>query len=90
MPAESAGSDIGDIARAESAVAGKRCISLFIPSDESRACPSQLPGRWAVRILAAFMPELFGPILVAVAPLSYCGRVRGNNPIRCSGGPARR
>ena len=35
---------------------------------------------WAIMMLAAMRPELFGPIIVAGSPLSYWGGVRGQNP----------
>ena len=35
---------------------------------------------------AAVRPELFGPIIVAGAPLSYWAGWRGMNPMRYSGG----
>jgi hypothetical protein len=41
---------------------------------------------WAVMILASLRPELFGPIIVAGAPLSYWAGVRGKYPMRYSGG----
>ena len=38
-------------------------------------------------ILAVTRPELFGPIIVAGAPLSYrAGVRRKDHPMRCSGG----
>jgi uncharacterized protein DUF3141 len=41
---------------------------------------------WAVMMLAAIRPELFGPIIVAGSPLSYWAGVRGKFPMRYSGG----
>ena len=41
---------------------------------------------WAVMMLAALRPELFGPILVAGSPLSYWAGVHGKNPMRYTGG----
>ena len=43
------------------------------------------PG-WAVMILAALRPELFGPIIIAGTPLEYWAGVRGQYPMRYSGG----
>jgi hypothetical protein len=37
-------------------------------------------------ILASLRPELFGPIIVAGAPLAYWAGVHGKNPMRYSGG----
>jgi len=41
---------------------------------------------WAVMMLAAIRPELFGPIIIAGSPLSYWAGVRGVNPMRYTGG----
>jgi hypothetical protein len=41
---------------------------------------------WAVMIVAAVRPELFGPIIVAGSPLSYWAGVHGANPMRYTGG----
>src|SRR5437879_1883083 len=37
-------------------------------------------------ILASLRPELFGPIIIAGAPLSYWAGVHGKNPMRYTGG----
>jgi len=37
-------------------------------------------------MLASLRPELFGPLIIAGAPLSYWAGVRGKNPMRYSGG----
>ena len=37
-------------------------------------------------MLAAIRPELFGPIIIAGSPLSYWAGVRGQYPMRYSGG----
>jgi len=41
---------------------------------------------WAVMMLAAIRPELFGPIIIAGSPLSYWAGVHGVNPMRYTGG----
>src|SRR3954451_12907504 len=41
---------------------------------------------WAMMMLAAARPELFGPLIVAGAPLSYWAGVHGQNPMRYTGG----
>jgi hypothetical protein len=41
---------------------------------------------WAVMMLAALRPDLFGPIIVAGSPLSYWAGVQGENPMRYLGG----
>src|SRR5258706_3473307 len=41
---------------------------------------------WAIMILASLRPELFGPVIVAGAPLAYWAGVHGQYPMRYSGG----
>jgi len=41
---------------------------------------------WAVMMLAALHPDLCGPVIAAGAPLSYWAGVRGENPMRYTGG----
>ena len=43
---------------------------------------------WQIMMAAAARPELFGPIIIAGAPLSYWAGWRGKNPMRYSGGIA--
>jgi len=43
---------------------------------------------WQVMMTAAMRPELFGPIILAGAPLSYWAGWRGKNPMRYFGGLA--
>ncbi len=43
---------------------------------------------WQLMMAAATRPELFGPIIIAGAPLSYWAGWRGKNPMRYSGGLA--
>ncbi|MDY7115273.1 DUF3141 domain-containing protein [Halomonas sp. SSL-5] len=41
---------------------------------------------WQVMMAASLEPDLFGPILIAGAPLSYWAGVRGDAPMRYTGG----
>lgn len=41
---------------------------------------------WQLMMAAATRPELFGPIIIAGAPLSYWAGWRGKNPMRYTGG----
>ena len=79
------GQTIEDIARAE-AVFLEKVISLHPQADGKPCVIGNCQAGWAVMILAATRPELFGPIIVAGAPLSYWAGVRGQNPMRYSGG----
>lgn len=79
------GQTIEDIARAEAAFLEK-VISLHPQADGKPCVIGNCQAGWAVMILAATRPELFGPIILAGAPLSYWAGVRGQNPMRYSGG----
>jgi hypothetical protein len=41
---------------------------------------------WMLMMAAALRPELFGPMIVAGSPLSYWAGMRGQNPMRYTGG----
>ena len=79
------GQTIEDIARAE-AVFLEKVISLHPEADGKPCVIGNCQAGWAVMILASIRPELFGPIIVAGAPLSYWAGVRGKYPMRYSGG----
>jgi hypothetical protein len=79
------GQTIGDIARAEG-VFIEKVISLHPGADGKPCVIGNCQAGWAVMILASLRPELFGPMIIAGAPLSYWAGVRGKNPMRYSGG----
>jgi uncharacterized protein DUF3141 len=79
------GQTIEDIARAE-AIFLERVIALHPDADGKPCVIGNCQAGWAVMILAAMRPDLFGPIIVAGAPMSYWAGVRGANPMRYSGG----
>ena len=85
MPDPMPGQTIEDIARAE-AVFLEKVISLHPQADGKPCVIGNCQAGWAVMILAATRPELFGPIILAGSPLSYWAGVRGQNPMRYSGG----
>src|SRR5712664_3765678 len=85
MPDPMPGQTIEDIARAE-ALFLEKVISLHPKADGKPCVIGKCQAGWAVMILAAIRPELFGPIIVAGAPLSYWAGVHGQNPMRYSGG----
>src|SRR5262245_2105945 len=79
------GQTIEDIARAE-AVFLEKVIALH-PHAEGKPCViGNCQAGWAVMMLAAMRPDLFGPIIIAGSPLSYWAGVHGKNPMRYSGG----
>src|SRR5579863_794835 len=85
LPDPMPGQTIGDIARAEAAFLEK-VIALHPDADGKPCVIGNCQAGWAVMMLAAIRPELFGPIIVAGSPLSYWAGVRGKNPMRYSGG----
>ncbi len=81
------GQTIEDILRAE-AVFLEKVIALH-PQAEGKPCViGNCQAGWAVMMLAATRPELFGPIIIPGSPLSYWAGVEGQNPMRYSGGLA--
>jgi pimeloyl-ACP methyl ester carboxylesterase len=85
LPEPMPGQTIEDIARAEAEFLEK-VIALHPHADGKPCVIGNCQAGWAVMILAAIRPELFGPLIIAGAPLSYWGGVRGQYPMRYSGG----
>src|SRR3984893_32959 len=85
LPEPMPGQTIEDIARAE-AMFLEKVIALHPQADGKPCVIGNCQAGWAVMLLAAIRPELFGPIIVAGAPLSYWAGVHGQNPMRYSGG----
>ena len=85
LPDPVAGQTIEDIARAEVAFLEK-VIALHPTADGKPCVIGNCQAGWAVMIVAAMRPDLFGPIIIAGAPLSYWAGVHGKNPMRYSGG----
>jgi pimeloyl-ACP methyl ester carboxylesterase len=85
LPEPVAGQTIEDISIAEAAFL-ERVISLHPEADGKPAVIGNCQAGWAVMMVAAKRPELFGPIIVAGSPLSYWAGARGENPMRYTGG----
>jgi len=85
LPEPMPGQTIEDVARAE-AIFLEKVIALHPQADGKPCVVGNCQAGWAIMILAAIQPELFGPIIVAGSPLSYWAGVRGKNPMRYSGG----
>ena len=85
LPEPMPGQTIEDIAAAE-AIFLKEVAELH-PLADGRPCViGNCQAGWAVMMLAAMRPELFGPIIIAGAPLSYWQGLHGKYPMRYSGG----
>ena len=64
----------------------EKVIALH-PAAEGKPCViGNCQAGWAIMMLAAIRPDLFGPIIIAGSPLSYWAGVRGQYPMRYSGG----
>ena len=85
LPEPVAGQTIEDIVAAEAAFL-ERVIALHPEADGKPAVIGNCQAGWAVMMVAAKRPDLFGPIIVAGSPLSYWAGVRGENPMRYTGG----
>ena len=79
------GQTIEDIVRAE-AIFIEKVLELHPDADGKPCVIGNCQAGWALMMLTATRPELFGPIIVAGSPLSYWAGVRGKNPMRYSGG----
>ncbi len=85
LPDPMPGQTIEDIARAE-AIFLEKVIALHPGADGKPCVIGNCQAGWAIMMLAAIRPEVFGPVIVAGSPLSYWAGVRGKYPMRYSGG----
>jgi pimeloyl-ACP methyl ester carboxylesterase len=85
LPEPMPGQTIERIAHAE-ALFIEKVISLHPNADGKPCVIGNCQAGWAVMILASLRPELFGPLIIAGAPLSYWAGVHGKYPMRYSGG----
>ncbi len=85
LPEPVPGQTIEDIGRAEAVFLEK--VAELHPQADGKPCViGNCQAGWAVMMLAAMRPELFGPMIIAGSPLSYWQGVHGKNPMRYSGG----
>lgn len=85
LPEPMPGQTIQRIARVE-ALFIEKVISRHPEADGKPCVIGNCQAGWAVMILASLRPELFGPVIVAGAPLAYWAGVHGKYPMRYSGG----
>jgi pimeloyl-ACP methyl ester carboxylesterase len=85
LPEPMPGQTIEDIARAE-AIFLEKVIALHPKADGKPCVIGNCQAGWAIMMLAAIRPELFGPIIIAGSPLSYWEGVHGKYPMRYTGG----
>lgn len=82
LPDPVPGQTVEDVMRAEAAFV-RRVGELHPGSRGKPAVIGNCQAGWQILMAAAVWPELFGPIIVAGAPLSYWA---GDNPMRYAGG----
>ncbi len=85
LPDPMPGQTIEDIAHAEARFI-EQVISLHPEAEGKPVVIGNCQAGWAVMMLAAARPELFGPMIIAGSPLCYWAGVRGQNPMRYAGG----
>lgn len=85
LPDPVPGQTIGDVARAESQFL-ERVIALHPKAEGKPAVIGNCQAGWAVMMLAALRPELFGPLILAGSPLSYWAGEHGRYPMRYTAG----
>ncbi len=85
LPEPMPGQTIESIARAE-AIFIEKVIERHPKADGKPCVIGNCQAGWAVMILASLRPELFGPLIIAGAPLAYWAGVHGKYPMRYSGG----
>src|SRR5258708_22034424 len=85
LPDPMPGQTIERVARAE-AIFIEKVIERHPEADGKPCVIGNCQAGWAIMILASLRPELFGPVIVAGAPLAYWAGVHGQYPMRYSGG----
>lgn len=81
LPDPSPGQTVEDVMRAEAAFV--RRVGELHPGNGKPVVIGNCQAGWQVLMTAAVWPELFGPIILAGAPVSYWA---GDNPMRYGGG----
>lgn len=87
LPHPEPGQTVEDVMRAE-AYFLERVIALHPEAEGKPVVVGNCQAGWQIMMTAAMRPELFGPIILAGAPLSYWAGWRGKNPMRYFGGMA--
>ncbi|MBA4033290.1 MAG: hypothetical protein C0480_01615 [Bradyrhizobium sp.] len=85
LPEPMPGQTIERIAHAE-AIFIEKVIERHTEADGKPCVIGNCQAGWAIMILASLRPELFGPVIIAGAPLAYWAGVHGKYPMRYSGG----
>ncbi|SEK51713.1 DUF3141 domain-containing protein [Halomonas daqiaonensis] len=85
LPYPVPGQTVEDVVEAEVAFL-RHVIERHPETSEKPIVVGNCQAGWQIMMAAALEPELFGPILIAGAPLSYWAGERGKAPMRYTGG----
>ncbi len=85
LPEPVPGQTLGDVASAEAAFIER--VHAMHPDAEGKPCViANCQAGWAIMAMGAIHPDLMGPMIIAGSPLSYWAGVKGQNPMRYTGG----
>ncbi|MBB3229514.1 DUF3141 domain-containing protein [Halomonas stenophila] len=85
LPYPEPGQTVEDVVEAEVAFL-RHVIDLHAETAEKPMVVGNCQAGWQIMMAAALEPEVFGPILIAGAPLSYWAGEHGGAPMRYTGG----
>jgi pimeloyl-ACP methyl ester carboxylesterase len=85
LPRPTSTQTVEDVMRAEARFL-EEIIALHPEAEGKPVVVANCQAGWQIMMTAAMRPELFGPIIIAGAPLSYWAGWRGMNPMRYAGG----
>ncbi|MBR2515721.1 MAG: DUF3141 domain-containing protein [Halomonas sp.] len=85
LPFPEPGQTVEDVVEAEIAFL-RHVIALHPDTDEKPMVVGNCQAGWQIMMAAALEPDVFGPILIAGAPLSYWAGEHDNAPMRYTGG----
>ncbi len=84
LPYPEPGQTVEDVVEAE--IAFLRRVNELHPDTEKPMVVGNCQAGWQIMMAASLEPDVFGPILIAGAPLSYWAGKRGYAPMRYTGG----
>ena len=87
LPFPEPGQTVEDVVESEVAFL-RHVIELHPETTEKPMVVGNCQAGWQIMMAAALEPEVFGPILIAGAPLSYWAGEHGKAPMRYTGGMA--
>ena len=85
LPFPEPGQTVEDVVESEVAFL-RHVIELHPETTEKPMVVGNCQAGWQIMMAAALEPDVFGPILIAGAPLSYWAGERGKAPMRYTGG----